>query len=153
MADKKTTYRERSANTVMDELTPEQIFINPEAPALLKKDKERLKKTRPDWFTDGKHSQESIMRGIEEGEVAEKNMVGRALNRLKTNVMGSNVDNELASIREEERARKNPEGNEAKFRKAMGMKKGGSVSYKSGGSVKSASSRADGCAIRGKTRA
>jgi hypothetical protein len=136
MADKKTTYRERAANTVMDELTPEQIFINPEAPALFKKDKERLKKTRPDWFTDGKHSQESIMRGIEEGEVAEKGMVGKALNRLKTNVMGSNVDNELASIREAEQAAKNPEGNQAKFRKIMGKKKGGSVSYKSGGKVR-----------------
>jgi hypothetical protein len=152
MADKKTTYRERAANTVMDELTPEQIFINPEAPALFKKDKERLKKTRPDWFTDGKHSQESIMRGIEEGEVAEKGMVGKALNRLKTNVMGSAVDNELAAEQEAERARKNPAGNEAKFRKIMGKKKGGSVGYKSGGSVSSASKRGDGCAIKGKTR-
>jgi hypothetical protein len=49
--------------------------------------------------------------------------------------------------------------------KMIGMKKGGSVKAKtmcgggkvkkmsSGGKVKSASSRADGCAIRGKTRA
>jgi hypothetical protein len=37
---------------------------------------------------------------------------------------------------------------------AFAMKKGGKVkSYKSGGSVSSASKRADGCAIRGKTRA
>ena len=37
---------------------------------------------------------------------------------------------------------------------AFAMKKGGKVkSYKSGGSVSSASKRADGCAVRGKTRA
>ena len=41
--------------------------------------------------------------------------------------------------------------------KRMGMKKGGAVkkkasSYKSGGSVSSASKRADGCAIKGKTK-
>jgi hypothetical protein len=76
------------------------------------------------------------MRGLEEAEVAEKGMVGKALNRLKTNVMGSAVDNELAAEKEAERARKNPEGNEAKFRKIMGKKKGGSVSYKSGGKVR-----------------
>jgi hypothetical protein len=36
----------------------------------------------------------------------------------------------------------------------LGMKKGGSVKkMSSGGKVKSASSRADGCAVRGKTRA
>ena len=36
----------------------------------------------------------------------------------------------------------------------VGMKKGGKVkAYKSGGSVSSASKRADGCAIRGKTKA
>jgi hypothetical protein len=36
----------------------------------------------------------------------------------------------------------------------VGMKKGGSVNkMSSGGKVRSASSRADGCAIRGKTRA
>jgi hypothetical protein len=38
--------------------------------------------------------------------------------------------------------------------KMFGMKKGGAVKkMASGGKVKSASSRADGCAIRGKTRA
>ena len=128
MAEKRNTYRERSGNTVGD-MTPEEIFANPEGAALAKKDIERLKKTRPDWKAGGKHTQESIMRGIEEGEVAEKGMVGRALNRLKTNVMGSAVDNELAG---------------------ESLKRAG---YKAGGKVKSASSRADGCAIRGKTRA
>jgi hypothetical protein len=117
-------------------------------------DRKKLMKTRPGFFKDERHTQESIMRGLEEADVAEKGMVGKALNRLKTNVMGSAVDNELAAERETAQAAKNPEGNQAKFRKMIGMKKGGKVSsYKSGGSVKSASSRADGCAIRGKTRA
>ena len=131
MEVKKNTYRERASRTAY--MSPEEIARDSKAAALLKQDNERLKKTRPDWGTDGKHSQESIMRGIEEGEVAEKNMVGRALNKLKTNVMGSNVDNELAAEREYER-------------KAVGKKKGGVIKS-------SASKRADGCAIRGKTRA
>ena len=44
-------------------------------------------------------------------------------------------------------------GKPPKYKDEVAKKKGGSVSYKSGGSVKSASSRADGCAIRGQTRA
>lgn len=44
--------------------------------------------------------------------------------------------------------------NSAKAADAVEKKKGGKVSsYKSGGKVSSASKRADGCAIRGKTRA
>ena len=65
--------------------------------------------------------------------------------RLKENVLGTEEQNRMAEEREIERARKNPEGNEAKFRKAMGKP------FKSGGSV-SASKRADGCATKGKTR-
>jgi hypothetical protein len=114
MADKRT-YRERSGNVVG--ASEDNI------------DRQRLKKTRPGFFKDEPHTQESMMRGLEEAEVAEKGMVGRALNRLKTNVMGSAVDNELAG---------------------ESLKRAG---YKAGGKVKSASARADGCAIRGKTRA
>jgi hypothetical protein len=133
MEVKKNTYRERASKTAY--MSPEEIAQDPKTAALLKQDSERLKKTRPDWGTDGKHSQESIMRGIEEGEVAEKSMVGRAVNKLKTNLLGSNVDNELAAERESERKR-------------------GTVGKKKGGMIKSsASKRADGCAIRGKTRA
>ena len=117
MADPKD-YRQRSADVI---LAGEDDI-----------DRQRLKKTRPDWFKGGKHTQESIMRGLEEAEVSEKGPIGRVVNRLKTNVMGSAVDNELAKEREEER-------------KAKGMKKGGSVKS-------SASKRADGIAQRGKTR-
>ena len=151
MADKKT-YRERAGNTVgLDEI--DDPFMTGKTLEQARKDKERLMKTRPGFFNNTEpHTKESIMRGLEEAEVAEKGMVGKALNRLKTNVMGSAVDNELAAEQEAERARKNPAGNEAKFRKIMGKKKGGSVGYKSGGKVSSASKRGDGCAIKGKTR-
>lgn len=66
--------------------------------------------------------------------------------RLKNNVMGSDEQNAAAEAREKARARANPEGNEAKFRRMMGEE------YKAGGKVSSASKRADGCAQRGKTR-
>ena len=70
--------------------------------------------------------------------------------RLKDNVMGTKEQNAAADAAEKRRAKANPEGNEAKFRKMMGKDDG----FKSGGSVRSsASKRADGCAIRGKTRA
>lgn len=59
-------------------------------------------------------------------------------------VMGSKEANDASDKREAERAAKNPDGLEAKFRKAVGKKKGGTVS--------SASKRADGIAQRGKTR-
>jgi hypothetical protein len=68
--------------------------------------------------------------------------------RLKDKVMGTKKQNEEADANEKRRAEENPYGNEAKFRKAAGKGE-----FKSGGSVRSASSRADGCAIRGKTRA
>ena len=75
--------------------------------------------------------------------------------RLYENVMGTPEQNAAAEAREAARAKANPEGNEAKFRRMMGKneegyKKGGKVSYKSGGST--ASKRADGCAVRGKTK-
>jgi hypothetical protein len=70
--------------------------------------------------------------------------------RLKDNVMGTKEQNAAAEAAEKRRAKANPEGNEAKFRKMMGK----DDDFKSGGSVRSsASKRADGCAIRGKTRA
>ena len=67
--------------------------------------------------------------------------------RAYENVMGTKAQNAAADEREKARARANPEGNEAKFRDFIGAE------YKKGGKVKSASARADGCAIRGKTRA
>ena len=43
-------------------------------------------------------------------------------------------------------------GKPPKYKDEVAKKKGGSVGYKSGGKVSSASKRADGCAIKGKTR-
>lgn len=71
----------------------------------------------------------------------------RALGRrLKENIMGTEEQNIAAEAREIERARRNPEGMEAKFRKATGKP------FKSGGKVSSASKRADGCVTKGKTK-
>lgn len=71
----------------------------------------------------------------------------RALGRrLKENIMGTDEQNREAEAREIERAKRNPQGLEAKFRKATGKP------FKSGGKVSSASKRADGCAVKGKTK-
>ena len=66
--------------------------------------------------------------------------------RLKENIMGTEEQNREAEAREIERARRNPQGMEAKFRKATGKP------FKSGGKVSSASKRADGCVTKGKTK-
>lgn len=74
------------------------------------------------------------------------NAIASLAKRLKDNVMGTEEQNAAAEEREKARARANPEGNEAKFRRMMGKE------FKSGGKVSSASKRADGCATKGKTR-
>jgi hypothetical protein len=68
--------------------------------------------------------------------------VGR---RIKDKVMGTKEQNEESAERMRKMDEKNPESSQAKVNKVLGMKAGGKVS--------SASKRADGCAIRGKTRA
>ena len=125
------TYRERSSDTILaKEGDP---------------DYQKLMKTRPGFFKDEKHSQESIMRGLEEADDAEKNLLSRGVSKVKKAILGSDVDNELAKERMRKMDEKNPDSAQAKTNKALGMKSGGKVS--------SASKRADGCAIRGKTRA
>ena len=66
------------------------------------------------------------------------------LQTLKDKVMGTPKQNEEAAERMRKMDEKNPDSTQAKVNKALGMKKGGMVS--------SASKRADGCAIKGKTR-
>ena len=134
------TYRERSSDTILaKEGDP---------------DYQKLMKTRPGFFKDEKHSQESIMRGLEEADDAEKNFLGRGVSKVKKAILGSDVDNELAAEQMRKMDEKSPNTAQAKVNRLLGRKKGGAVSsYKSGGKVKSASARADGCAIRGKTRA
>jgi hypothetical protein len=71
--------------------------------------------------------------------------VKRGAKRLYENVMGTPEQNQAAKERMRKMDEKNPDSTQAKVNKALGMKSGGKVS--------SASKRADGCAIRGKTRA
>jgi hypothetical protein len=71
--------------------------------------------------------------------------VKRGAKRLYENVMGTEEQNQTAKERMRKMDEKNPDSAQAKINKALGMAKGGKV--------KSASARADGCAIRGKTRA
>ena len=61
---------------------------------------------------------------------------------LKDKIMGTEEQNKAASERMKKEDAKNPDTVQAKVNKVVGYKKGGS-----------ASARADGCAIRGKTRA
>lgn len=98
----------------------------------------------------GELPQAMVDRMAREENEADREMIAgplRALGRrLKQNIMGTEEQNAAAEAREIERARKNPEGMEAKFRKATGKP------FKSGGKVSSASKRGDGCAIKGKTK-
>jgi len=98
------------------------------------------------------------------------------LQTLKDKVMGTEEQNQAARERMRSMDEKNPDSAQAKINKALGMKSGGKVkdptmTYQtysktgkpagmktvtvkkaSGGSVSSASKRADGCAIKGKTK-
>jgi len=64
--------------------------------------------------------------------------------RVKDKVMGTKEQNEEATNRMRKMDEKNPDSSQAKVNRILGMKKGGMVS--------SASKRADGCAIKGKTK-
>jgi hypothetical protein len=133
------TYRERSSDTILaKEGDP---------------DYQKLMSTRPGFFKDEKHSQESIMRGLEEADDAEKNFLNRGVSKVKKAILGSDVDNELALEQMRNMDAKSPDTAQAKVNRLLGRKKGGTVSsYKSGGKVSSASKRADGCAVKGKTK-
>jgi hypothetical protein len=84
------------------------------------------------------------------------------LQELKDKVMGTKEQNEKAKKEMAEQDAKNPETTQAKVNRMIEMMKptkepvkkkmGGSVGYKSGGKVSSASKRADGCATKGKTK-
>ena len=74
----------------------------------------------------------------------EKSFATRAYEK----VMGTPEQNKAAEERMAARDAKNPDSMPAKINKAVKTVTG----KKAGGSVSSASSRADGCAMRGKTR-
>jgi hypothetical protein len=124
------SYRERSGDV---------ILANENDP-----DRQKLMKTRPGFFKDEKHSQESIMRGLEEADDSEKPLLNRGISTVKKSILGSDVDNELAKERMQKMDAKDPDTVQAKINGALGMKKGGKVS--------SASKRADGCITKGHTK-
>ena len=66
------------------------------------------------------------------------------LQDLKDKVMGTEKQNKESSERMKKEDAKSPDTTQAKVNKVVGYKKGGSVS--------SASKRADGIAVKGKTR-
>jgi hypothetical protein len=88
----------------------------------------------------------------EEEKVPQRNI----FQRLKDNVMGTEEQNAKAKKEMAEQDAKNPDTTQAKVNRMLKpeeKKKGGKISsYKAGGSVSSASKRADGCAVKGKTR-
>ncbi len=70
------------------------------------------------------------------------------LTKLKEAVLGTPEQNKKAADEMKAQDKKNPESTQAKINKVTKYS-----GYKKGGSVSSASKRADGCAVRGKTRA
>jgi hypothetical protein len=76
------------------------------------------------------------------------------LQKLKDNVMGTPEQNEKAKKEMAEQDAKNPDTTQAKVNRMVEkIKSSEPVKKAKGGSISSASKRADGCAIRGKTRA
>jgi hypothetical protein len=77
------------------------------------------------------------------------------LKKLKDNVMGMPEQNEKAKKEMAEQDAKNPDTTQAKVNRMIDKIKPTKEPVKKakGGSVSSASKRADGCAIRGKTKA
>ena len=76
------------------------------------------------------------------------------LQKLKDNVMGTEEQNEKARKEMAEQDAKYPDTTQAKVNRMVDkIKPSEPVKKAKGGSVSSASKRADGCAIRGKTRA
>ena len=75
------------------------------------------------------------------------NPLKRGLRAAKDYLMGTEDQNKAAAERMKARDEANPNSSLTKMNKTLGY--GG---YKKGGSVSSASRRADGCAIKGKTK-
>jgi hypothetical protein len=99
-----------------------------------------------------------------------------AFKKMKENLLGTDEQNQAAKERMRKMDEKSPDSTQAKINKILGMKSGGkikdptmtyqtysktgkpagmktvTVKKASGGSVSSASKRADGCAIKGKTK-
>jgi hypothetical protein len=70
------------------------------------------------------------------------------LTKVKEFFIGTPEQNKKAADEMKAQDKKNPESTQAKINKVSNYS-----GYKKGGSVSSASKRADGCAVRGKTKA
>ena len=106
--------------------------------------------------TKNKETNEKVKNTIIGGMTGLPGMAVEAGKRVYQNVMGTPEQNRKAA---EEMKNYGPEKKFQAVKRAVmgkdeeGKKAGGKISaYKSGGSVSSASKRADGCAMRGKTR-
>jgi hypothetical protein len=77
----------------------------------------------------------------------EPNMLEKAMTKTKEFFIGTPEQNKKAADEMKAQDKKNPESTQAKINKVTNYS-----GYKKGGKVSSASSRADGCAQRGKTR-
>jgi hypothetical protein len=88
----------------------------------MQKDREGMAKGRPDSVQRGEKGEQASMKKMKNGGMADK--AGRALKKKSADTMG----------------------------RAMVKKAGGGKCYAEGGSVSSASKRADGCATKGKTK-
>lgn len=78
----------------------------------------------------------------------DKNKDKGILTKVKEAIIGTPEQNAKAAAEMKEQDKKNPNSTQAKINKATDYS-----GYKKGGSVSSASKRADGCAVRGKTKA
>ena len=77
----------------------------------------------------------------------EPNIIEKAATKVKEYFVGTPEQNTKAAAEMREQDKKNPDSAQAKINKVTNY--GG---YKAGGKVSSASSRADGCCTKGKTK-
>ena len=120
----------------------------------VKKSKKPLPSETIKENTKNKETNERVKNTIIGGMTGLPGMAVEAGKKIYQNVMGTPEQNRKAA---EEMKDYGPEQKFQKMKRAVtgeeeGKKKGGKISYKSGGSVSSASKRADGCAMRGKTK-
>ena len=80
--------------------------------------------------------------------MADKDQDKSVLTKVKEAIIGTPEQNAKAAAEMKAQDKKTPDSTQAKINKTTNYS-----GYKKGGSVSSASKRADGCAVRGKTRA
>ena len=84
------------------------------------------------------------------GKLADKGLLGLGPRMIANEAQQNEAEKELARQQAEKEMQMAQRAEAMRAMQPQAMKKGGKVSYKSGGST--ASKRADGCATKGKTR-